>query len=74
MSTLRNGWVESDRRIGYWLTDSGELSTFIVPRPPEDYFIIHAGKLYMSLAQAEAAAKGSFRVITYGPPQKEPSP
>lgn len=67
-SPMRRSWVESERRPRIVLTEKGTLHSFIVPKQPDDYFIVHAGKLYVSLAQAEAAAKGSFRVITYGPP------
>lgn len=70
---LRGGWLESGQRIQYWPVDINHvpLDHFIVPAQPADYWIQHAGTLYTTLAEAEAAALGTYRVITYGPIQKE---
>lgn len=70
-SKARAGWLESGERVRWWPTDRGELVAFVVPRPPKDYVIQHAGKLYPTLAEAEQAALGSYRIITYGPQRKE---
>lgn len=67
MTPMRKAMTERDGRIAYWLTDKGDLESFVVPCSPEGYFIGHAGKLYHTLTEAEVAARGSYRVITYGP-------